>query len=263
MQVGLIARTTFAAAAGPFVSGSRQIDQSSPYFVITQTAYVPVGTVYSKMGRTTGWTSGEKLQSCYDHHFSHPNAGLFYDLYTTRCADKGSAWTDGGDSGGSVFVRLDSNNVALLGTTVGRAGSSGSDPHVYSPFSRIAVDMGGTLTVTRPALATPAVSASVVGGQARLDWSAVSGATGYKVEIVDYVQECDDFGFGWQCLVHGYPSSTIVSTSYFLDPRSTFTRVLASWEAGLVRTHYTISARNTMTGAFSLPAAVVRFERVD
>lgn len=260
LQVGLIARTTYASTSAAF--GSLQIDQNSPYFIISQTGYIPVAAPYSKMGRTTGWTSGVKLLSCIDHHFSHPGAGAFWDLYTTTCNDVGSAQVDGGDSGGSVFARLDTNRVSLLGTTVGRMGNDPGDPHLYSPIGRIMADMGGTFNVVRPpTLATPAVTASIVGGHARLDWPAVAGATEYLVELVDYDETCGDFGFGWECHLLGYPSSVVVQSAWFQDPRSTFTSVLQSWQSGHVRTHVTVTARSPMSASFSLPSATQRFAR--
>jgi len=262
-QVGLIARTTFASF-GANVNGSLVIDQGSPYFIITQTASVPVGTLYHKMGRTTGWTSGYKFFSCVDHKFDHPNRTGLFDYYITKCADEGAVWTDFGDSGGSVFVRLDSNHVALIGTTVGRRGESGTGMHIFSPYSRIAGDMGGSLNVTRAAtLVHPTVTASVSAGHARVDWSSVPGATEYGIDIIDFVQECGDFGFGWECFVIGYPSSTAVTTTFFQDPRATFTHVLEPWESGLVRTHITVTARDPLGARFSPPSATSRFARVD
>jgi hypothetical protein len=264
VQVGLIVRTTAAASLWG-VAGSRQIDQASPYFVITETGGIAVGEPYHKMGRTTGWTTGQKLLSCVDHSWTHPGAQGFWNLYVTKCGDVGSAYNEGGDSGGSVFARLDSNRVALLGTTVGRIGEDqNSWGHVYSPFSRIAQDVGGTLGVVRPpTLATAATSASVVSGYARVDWIPVVGATEYLVDLVDFIETCGDFGFGWECLMHGYPSSTVVYTPSFQDPRNSFTHVLQPWDPGYVRTHITITARNPLTGSFSQASATSRFARVD
>jgi len=91
----------------------------------------------------------------------------------------------------------------------------------------------------------------------------VLSATEYLIDLVNYVEECGDFGFGWECLVYGYPSSTLVTTPYFQDPRNTFTHVLQPWESSVIRTHVTVTARSPLAAAYSLPSATSRFARVD
>jgi len=231
-------------------AGATDVDPSSSFFVIVGTASPPVGAAYHKVGYRTGWTTGFKHQSCVDHETNG---------FVTRCSDQGTAWADGGDSGGSVFVRLDSNNVDLIGTSIGRMSAFGvtNQVHVWSPYSRIYSDMvasgsGGILQVTRPAnLATPYTTADVNGSNANVYWSTVSGATEYEVITQEFVETCDGFG----CYVTGYPETRtrVLGTSYS-DTRGIFSRVLDPSEVGYNYTSIRIVAKNPADANYSPPS---------
>ena len=245
-ELGLIVRTVSTTAYG---AGSIQTDQNSPWFVITQTSLPPTGSLYHKMGRTSGWTTGFKQNSCIDHHL-----GSGFDQYTTRCADRGTAGNQGGDSGGSVFTRLDSNKVSLIGTTVGLQG----DLHVWSTYGRIASDMGGTMTVTRQAsLAAPVTSASVVAGHAQVTWPAVSGASEYVVQVEDVDQSCDPY---WGCwYTYGVVQSVTITGTTFQDSRSHYLYVIDPAQDPYVHTRIKVTAKNPLSASFSGPSAESRF----
>lgn len=250
-ELGLIVRTTFASTGSTI--GSRVQDTNSPWFVVTMTSSPPVGAYYSKMGWNSGWTTGQKTHSCVDHFL-----GNSPDSWVTRCSDVGTALNLGGDSGGSVFARLDSNNVSLIGTTVGLKTifPYPTPLHVYSPFSRIASDMGGTMVVTRQAsLAAPNPSAAVVSGHAQLTWPAVVGATEYQVLVQEVDQMCDEY---WGCwLIYGPEVASTVSGTTWQDPRSTFLPYYVDPNGPHMRVR--VVAKNPMLANFSPPSAHMLF----
>ena len=246
-EVGLIARTTSASSGAG--AGSTAVDPFSPYFVVTGTALPPVGATYHKMGFAGGWTTDVKWQSCIDHKLGN---GL--DQYVTRCADRGTAFNTGGDSGGSVFVRLDSNNVALIGTTVGQGGNN----HVWSLIGRIESDMGGVLGVVRDAtLSSPTVTAAVLGsGYAEISWPPVSGATEYRVTVDNYSQTCDE----WGCYVTGMREESTVTGGTFTDSRS-YLYVIPPGTPSTAHVSMQVVARNPLLGSRSIASDAVRFAK--
>lgn len=245
IDVGLIARTD---------SGSINLDTASPYFVIRSvaTSSLPMGAFYHKVGHNSGWTTGVTLLSCVDHH-----AGSWPGYYVTRCGDTGSATSIPGDSGGSVFVRLDSNNVRLIGITFGLSGSA----HIWSPYHRIEGNLGGTFQVVRPAtLATPSTiagSVSTMPGTAFVYWSSVAGSSEYELQGEDWQQQCDPY---WGCNVVNVSTWNVrvVGTSY-TDTRPIFHSVVPPGTPAYTYTKYRVLAKNPMTGSFSVLGDSVRF----
>jgi hypothetical protein len=154
-----------------------------PFFIVTDVdqGYYYVGMNVQKMGRTTGWTSGAITGTCVDQQ----NGGLI-GFYTTTCAYRASYVDQGGDSGGPVFTFPGTTGavgdlVALAGVHFGEVAGTGP-VSVFSKYSRIANDFGGTLVATRPiSLATPSVSGSLNFNSPRIAWPAVPGATRYQI----------------------------------------------------------------------------------
>ncbi len=153
-----------------------------------------------------------------------------------------------------MFVRLDSNNVNLIGTTVGKQNLR----HVWSPYSRIASDMGGTLVVTRQAaLATPVLLGTVSSNNAEVSWSAVSGASQYEVEVVDWEQQCDE---DWGCnVVNTGVYKYVVTGTTFVDTRGIFSFVIPPGTPGYTYSAVTVTAKHPLNAHFSLTSIPVRF----
>lgn len=186
---GLIARTTFRNNGyHNGGNGSRTVDTNKPYFFVTWTSGAVVGQVVEKMGMVTGWTWGTISATCVDHFFSQ---GFPVD-YVTKCSLEANINHNSGDSGGPLFSWDGSDQVTLIGTLVGQTTTQNG---IFSPYSRIIADMGGTIVATAPnTLSAPTMSGSLSGGTATISWTAVSGATRYNVfrsyyEIVGYDPE--------------------------------------------------------------------------
>lgn len=248
VEVGLIART---------IPGSITLDAASPYFVVKEvaTSSPPMGAAYHKIGHTTGWSNGIVMLTCVDHHLG----GRWPDLFVTRCGDTGSANTADGDSGGSTFVRLDSNNIRLIGINVGVSGTA----HFWSPYHRIVGNLGGTFQVVRPAtLAAPSSISGIVSttpGQAFIYWPASSGASEYELQGEDWEQQCDPY---WGCSVVNVGTWTVrVLGTNYTDTRSVFYGVVPHGTPAYTYTKYRVLAKNPMTGSFSLLGDSVRFSR--
>jgi hypothetical protein len=73
----------------------------------------------------------------------------------------------------------------LAGTVVGR--NSDTTTMYFSPYTRIANDIG-SMTISVPAsLSTPSVSGSILtGGDQQISWSAISGASKYEIYQTEY-----------------------------------------------------------------------------
>ena len=179
---GLIARTTYANNG--YLNGgvgSLVIDSLRPYFVVTVAGQsLPSGWYVNKMGITTGWTWGTVENTCVDHH-----NGTWPGRYTTTCAYEADLREDPGDSGGPVFTLEGGDAVGLVGTIIG----SNGDYAVFSRYSRIVSEMGGTIQTVRGVnLSTPSnIGGSVSGEHPVVSWNAVSGATHYYVYAQRYL----------------------------------------------------------------------------
>jgi hypothetical protein len=92
---------------------------------------LPVGTMVNKVGRTTGWTSGNITNTCV-------NTGVSGTNIVQLCQSFVSAGVAGGDSGSDVFQGT--NNVKLVGILWG--GSSNGDQFVFSPFANVVRELG-------------------------------------------------------------------------------------------------------------------------
>jgi hypothetical protein len=103
------------------------------------------GTSFSgtmqKVGRTTGWTSGNVTDTCVTVNVSGSNIQL---LCQTIVRNPGTVIVQGGDSGSPVFTG--SSNVTLHGILWG--GNSAGDLFVFSPFKSIQDELG-TMDATK------------------------------------------------------------------------------------------------------------------
>lgn len=188
MAVGLIMRTTFPNGGGLSGGlGSLEVDPQKPHFIVTaqENNDLVAGTVVNKMGRTTGWTHGTIKQTCVDHYLE--------GNHLIRCAYEASYVADHGDSGAPVWVAdgfTCSRCVKLAGIHNGRA-TPGNDQARFSKLARIKSDMDGTWEIVRGvALPAPSLSGSISGVNPVLTWSAVAGATIYRLWVLYQSQVC-------------------------------------------------------------------------
>jgi hypothetical protein len=129
---GLIARTEFWGSlwGDP---GSIDVDAAAPTLAITGVQQYPLaGDWVDKMGRTTGWTTGQVQHTCVTVVMST----LTNWALCQYSADHHSA---GGDSGAPVFV-WQGNTVTLAGLHWGRIPSLGVS--LFSPIGGIQNDLG-------------------------------------------------------------------------------------------------------------------------
>lgn len=134
-SLGTIARTTGANNGSLSVNGSFTLTSPST------TTNFDVGTVAQKVGRTTGWTSGQVTRSCTHTSVSGSTVYLFCQTFVS---DPGGATVVGGGDSGSAVFGAGTSSVQLLGILWG--GSSDNKSFVFSPFAQIQQELG-TLTV--------------------------------------------------------------------------------------------------------------------
>jgi hypothetical protein len=128
---GVIAKTTGENNGSLSVSGSFTVtaqNNSSTTFS---------GTVH-KVGRTTGWSSGNVTNTCATVNVSGSNITLLCQTLVQR---SGTVIVQGGDSGSPVFRRTSGDNVELIGILWG--GSTAGDLFVFSPLKSIQDELGG------------------------------------------------------------------------------------------------------------------------
>jgi hypothetical protein len=94
-----------------------------------------------KVGRTTGWTSGNVTDSCVTVNVSGSSIQL---LCQTIVRNPGTVIVQGGDSGSPVFTG--GSNVTLRGILWG--GNSAGDMFVFSPFKSIQDELGSMNATT-------------------------------------------------------------------------------------------------------------------
>ncbi|MEM1180502.1 MAG: hypothetical protein AAGM22_19310 [Acidobacteriota bacterium] len=104
-------------------------------FNITSEGSVGVGTTVHKVGRTTGWTSGTKTDSCVTINALSGNVDTGLTLI---CQDLANYNSNGGDSGSPVFRRRGGAKVQLVGINWG----GNAQTAVYSPISQVKQELG-------------------------------------------------------------------------------------------------------------------------
>ena len=146
-QHGAIAQTNYRAYGvglpGPpqdmSKNGSIDINPGSPQWTITNTALPVTGAWFEKLGRSTGWTTGQVSQTCMN---IRPD-----NVRDVLCQDRVDAYAYYGDSGGPAFQWLSSSSAAFSGIVWYQY----VDPNthlagfVFSNINMIAKDMGSAV----------------------------------------------------------------------------------------------------------------------
>jgi len=127
---GSIAKTTGLNNGSLSVAGSFTVTAQNN----TSTNYS--GTLH-KVGRTTGWSSGNVSNTCATVNVSGSNIQLLCQTIVQR---NGTRIVQGGDSGSPVFQKGTSDDVMLVGILWG--GNSAGDLFVFSPLKNIQDELG-------------------------------------------------------------------------------------------------------------------------
>lgn len=136
--LGRIARTTSRGSN----TGSITISSTTPTFSITaERANSVVGQTLNRIGRTSGWTFGRVVGTCFSTNVSGTNI-------TQLCQSAVVAGSGPGDSGSPVFAWSGSGgNVTLAGIAWGSGTlSDGRKAFVFSPMSGIERELGSLTT---------------------------------------------------------------------------------------------------------------------
>jgi hypothetical protein len=105
------------------------IDQDRPrFFIVAEAAFPIAGEVLNKMGRTSGWTQGPVVRTCFDIAHPRPNTTLL-------CQDEVNASLMKGDSGSPVFRQFSGGRVVLYGIAWGI-------PFTFSAMENIELELG-------------------------------------------------------------------------------------------------------------------------
>lgn len=124
---GAIAQTAWRGF-GNFQSGSLDINTE---YTLPGTTMPVVGNYLDKVGRTTGWTTGQVSHTCTDY---------FIGGYWVLCQDQVEAFADSGDSGSPVFSELTQTTAGFSGIVWAK---DGYGAFIFSNLDRMAADMGG------------------------------------------------------------------------------------------------------------------------
>jgi hypothetical protein len=132
--LGAIARTTAPNNI------SLQIDGSNSVFIIGGEGAAVDGQTVNKVGRTTGWTSGQVTRTCVNTGVTGSNLVLLCQVFV----DGSNQIVAGGDSGSPVFRIEPDTSVTLLGNLWG--GNTSGTEFVYSPIANIETELGALTT---------------------------------------------------------------------------------------------------------------------
>lgn len=128
-------RGVIAKTAG---ENSGALNTAGSFSITSQSGATSFSGTVHKVGRTTGWTSGNVTSTCAVVNVLGSNIQLHCQTLVQR---QGSVIVGGGDSGSPVFLRSSSNdNVELAGILWG--GSSSGDLFVFSPVKNIQDELG-------------------------------------------------------------------------------------------------------------------------
>jgi hypothetical protein len=110
------------------------VNTSAPFRIVAKRVShnLPVGTSLNKVGRTTGWTAGQVLQTCL-----HIWLGL-----NTRCQWLTNVYAESGDSGSPYFFGPIDGDVALTGILWGGHPAGASDTTYMSPIDFVEWHLG-------------------------------------------------------------------------------------------------------------------------
>ncbi len=115
-------------------NGSIDLNPDAPTFRIIGNTSPAVGSYLNKVGRTSGWTSGQVSRTCADYTFN----GI-----VTLCQDQVEADADGGDSGSPVFTFVNDSDARFAGIVWAQTSEGG---FIFSNRSRIQAHLGGGMT---------------------------------------------------------------------------------------------------------------------
>ena len=126
MGPGYIARPGRQNTTGERATrGLKLLDPKQPYFEISGAARAAVGDLVHKVGRTTGWTSGKVLRTCFT-----PLVKNFKRVNEMKCSDIADLSSMDGDSGSPVFSVDTDGRVTLRGVLFAGSG-------VFAPVDQV------------------------------------------------------------------------------------------------------------------------------
>jgi hypothetical protein len=123
---------SLARIARPSAPGSLRLANATHRFAINAVGVTEVGDTVNKVGRTTGWTFGQVIDTCADVNVSGENATLL-------CQSVVQGSSNSGDSGSPVFVSS-GTNARLVGILWG--GNAAARIFVFSPLENVASELG-------------------------------------------------------------------------------------------------------------------------
>ena len=126
------------------------------FIYLNNTNSYSTGVGVQKVGRTTGWTSGQVTNTCYDWNDPDTNR-------TVLCAVRTNGYADGGDSGSPVFrfvAGAGPNKIDLYGILF--AANPDNPSFVYSRWVDIIGALGSIATDSTSSPPTP-LGVSIVG----------------------------------------------------------------------------------------------------
>jgi hypothetical protein len=130
---GIIAKTSGPNNGSIVVGGEFTITAQDN----TTTSFA-IGTTVNKVGRTTGWTQGNVIQTCVNTNVSGTNITQLCQTFVQN--PNGAVLVGGGDSGSNVFRITSGDNVQLVGILWG--GNSSGTLFVFSPLKQVRDELG-------------------------------------------------------------------------------------------------------------------------
>ncbi len=137
---GRIARTTGVNNGSLTVDGHFTVDAQN-----NTTTSFETGLTLHKVGRTTGWSSGNVSSTCATVNVSGSNIQL---RCQTIVQNPGTRIVQGGDSGSPVFQPGTGDSVTLVGILWG--GNSSGDLFVFSPLKNVQDELGSFTATASP-----------------------------------------------------------------------------------------------------------------
>lgn len=126
-------------------SSNNDITNDQTLTIIGPLTYSFVGMPVAKVGRTSGWTTGQVTNTCYNTTvggFNHPDGAQ--NTYMV-CQINTDVPAIGGDSGAPLFRTSSSGNNRFMGIQSFAPGANG--PGGFSPWSAIKSDLGNDIYV--------------------------------------------------------------------------------------------------------------------
>lgn len=131
-------RGAIAQTSGP---NNGNLNVTGAFTITSQdntTTSFAAGTQVNKVGRTTGWTQGNVVQTCVNTNVSGTRFTQLCQTFVQ--APNNAVVVGGGDSGSPVFRITSGSNVQLVGILWG--GSSDGRLFVFSPLKQVRDEIG-------------------------------------------------------------------------------------------------------------------------